>query len=143
MEKEVEAGNKTAQDGKKLKFSRRRGIVWVCDIVESSKHLNSDTSVADFETFLQRMYWLAPLVVEAAGGRFIKWTGDGFLAWFEIALHRQLGQTASAVFKAARDLTIMVNVSQLALSPQKKVRIRHGIAYEQDALMVSAHEKGR
>jgi len=37
------------------------------------------------------------MVVESAGGRFIKWTGDGFLAWFETPLHRELGKVADAV----------------------------------------------
>jgi class 3 adenylate cyclase len=75
---------------KEFKFSRSRGIVWVCDIVNSSKYLNDNESADDLEEFLQRSYWAAAIIVEAAGGGFIKWTGDGFLAWLETPLHREL-----------------------------------------------------
>jgi len=76
------------------------------------------------------------MVVESAGGRFIKWTGDGFLAWFETSLHRDRGKAAAAVFNAAWHLTFLVNVTQLGLSPGRKFHIRHGITYEHDALLV-------
>ena len=82
------------------------------------------------------------MMVEAAGGKFIKWTGDGFLAWFETPLHRQLGERAAAVFRAAWHLTFLVNVTQLGLSPHKKFRIRHGVTYEPDALVTKISHPG-
>ncbi len=95
------------------------------------------------EQFLPRLYWVSKGLVEAARGRFIKWTGDGFLAWFETPLHRSLGEQAAVVFKAAWYLTLLVNVTQLGLDPERKFRIRHGVAYEQDALLISiAHPGG-
>src|SRR5271157_2814771 len=117
-----------------FQFGRSRGIVWVADLVGSSQHLNSQESVDAFEEFLPRLYWMSSLVVEAAGGRFIKWTGDGFLAWFETPLHREIGKKAADVFEALWHLTVMVNVTQLGVKSPRKFRIRHGVSYEQDAL---------
>src|ERR1051326_3424248 len=59
-----------------FKFRRSRGVVWVCDVAGSSSRLNSETGVENTEAFLPRLYWVATLAVESAGGRFIKWTGD-------------------------------------------------------------------
>ncbi len=118
----------------KFEFGRSRGVVWVCDLVGSSRHLNSPDTVAALEEFLPRMHWIANVIVEAAGGKFIKWIGDGFLAWFETPLHRDLGKIAGAVFGAASDLTCIVNVTQLCVTTPKSFKVRHGITFEQDAL---------
>src|SRR6266568_880871 len=64
----------------KFEARRSRGIVWVCDIESSSKYLNSNESAEALELFLQRFLFLSLIFVEAAGGGFIKWMGDGFLA---------------------------------------------------------------
>jgi class 3 adenylate cyclase len=121
---------------KTFKFDRSRGVVWVCDLSDSSKYLNDDSSATALEEFLPRLHWTAVMLVESAGGRFIKWTGDGFLAWFETSLHRDRGKVANAVFNAAWQLTFLVNVTQLGLSPERKFHIRHGVTYEHDALLV-------
>lgn len=119
----------------KFEFDRSRGVVWVCDLASSSKYLNDDHAVDALEQFLPRLHWTASSAVAAARGEFIKWTGDGFLAWFPTPLHRQLGEKAAAAFEAARQLTFFVNVTQLGAKPERRFRIRHGIAYEQDALI--------
>ena len=75
-------------------FERGRGVVWVCDIQNSSRFLNDDESVQAMEQFFPRLHWLGKVAVDAAGGRFVKWTGDGFLAWFPIELYRELGPQA-------------------------------------------------
>ncbi len=93
-------------------------------------------TVNDLEDFLPRLHWVAPVIVESAGGRFIKWTGDGFLAWFETPLHREVGAVASRLFKAIWHLTFLVNVTQLGLVPKKKFKVRHAVALEQDALVI-------
>lgn len=121
---------------KTFEFDRSRGVVWVCDLANSSRYLNDDNSAKALEEFLPRFYWTAAMLVEAAGGRFIKWTGDGFLAWFETPLHRNQGQVAADVFSAAWHLTFLVNVTQLNLSLKGRFRIRHGITYEHDALLI-------
>jgi class 3 adenylate cyclase len=121
---------------KEFKFDRSRGVVWVCDLSDLSEYLNDDDSANILEEFLPRLHWTAVMVVESAGGRFIKWTGDGFLAWFETSLHRDRGKVAAAVLNAAWHLTFLVNVTQLGLSPGRKFHIRHGITYEHDALLV-------
>lgn len=59
----------------KFDFERSRGIVWVCDIANSSHFLNDNTSASDLEELLPRLFWLASGLIEAAGGRFVKWTG--------------------------------------------------------------------
>lgn len=126
----------------KFEFNRSRGVIWVCDLAGSSKHLNDDQVADDLEEFLPRLYWTASMAVEAAGGRFIKWTGDGFLAWFETPLHRTLGERGATVFNAAWHLTFLTNVTQLGLRPQQRFKIRHGVAYEQDALLIEITRPG-
>lgn len=118
-------------------FSRKRGVVWVCDLVGSSRYLNEDDSAQDLEDFLPRLYRTAAIMVEAAGGEFIKWTGDGFLAWFETPLHRDLKRIVSKVFEATFHLTVLVNVTQLGVDPKRKFKLRHGVTYEKDALVTS------
>lgn len=127
----------------KFQFSRSRGIVWVCDIVNSSKYLNNNESADELEEFLQRFYWTSAIIVEAAGGKFVKWTGDGFIAWLETPLHRELGTRINTFFKAAWHLSFLINVTQLGLKPLKNFKIRHGITYEQDALLTTiTHSDG-
>src|SRR6266568_5905844 len=109
----------------KFEARRSRGIVWVCDIESSSKYLNSNESAEALELFLQRFLFLSLIFVEAAGGGFIKWTGDGFLAWFETPLHRDLGRTVCGCLEAVWHLTVMVNVTQLGLAPKRRFKIRH------------------
>jgi len=118
-----------------FEFNRSRGIVWVCDVAGSSSRLNSDNGVEDTEAFLPRLYWVAALLVESAGGKFIKWTGDGFLAWFEMPLHRELQQTVSRCLEALWHLSMIVNVTQLGTASKVRFKIRHGLTYEKDALL--------
>ena len=117
-------------------FQRSKGIVWVCDMARSSSYLNDNAFVDLLEIFLPRLLFISRGVVAAADGRFIKWTGDGFVAWFELPLDRLLGKRTAAVFNAAWHLAFLVNVTQLGLSPQRKFRIRQGITYEKDALLM-------
>jgi class 3 adenylate cyclase len=126
----------------KFEFERSRGIVWVCDLASSSKYLNDNQTADELEKFLPKLYWTASMAVDAAGGKFIKWTGDGFMAWFETPLHRMLGEKAATVFDAAWYLTLLINVTQLGLKPKRKFKIRHGIAYEQDALLIKISRVG-
>jgi hypothetical protein len=125
-----------------FEFDRSRGIVWVCDVAGSSSRLNSESGVEDTEAFLPRLYWTAALAVEAAGGTFIKWTGDGFLAWFETPLHRDLGRASKRCLEAVWHLTVLVNVTQLGLAPKRHFKIRHGVTYEQDALLTKISHLG-
>lgn len=120
----------------KFEGRRSRGIVWVCDIESSAKYLNSNKSAEALETFLQRFLFMSLIFVEAAGGTFIKWTGDGFLAWFETPLHRDIGSVASGVFNAAWTLSFYVNVSQLNVKADIKFKIRHAVTFEHDALVI-------
>ena len=94
-------------------FERGRGVVWVCDVANSSKYLNDDESVMTMEGFLPRLHWVAKLAVNAAGGQFVKWTGDGFLGWFPIELHRELGSQSAKVMEIIWCLTLMNNLRML------------------------------
>ena len=107
----------------KFQFDRSRGIVWVCDVIKSSKYLNDDESVSDLEQFLPRLYWVSNVLVEAYGCQFIKWTGDGFLAWCPLPLHRELGKKAAAIIFAATMLGHLVNVTQLGIDTKKKIKV--------------------
>jgi len=54
-----------------------------------------------------------------------------------------LGEKAATVFDAANQLSFIVNVTQLGLKPKRKFKIRHGVSYEQDALLIKiSHEGG-
>lgn len=117
-------------------------MVWVCDLADSSRFLNDNQTAGELEEFLQRLYWVSSMIVDASGGTFIKWTGDGFLAWFETPLHRDLSEQAAAAFQAAWTITLMVNVTQLGLNPKRKFVVRHGMAYEQDAMLIKIKHKG-
>jgi class 3 adenylate cyclase len=120
----------------KLEGRRSRGIVWVCDLQSSSKYLNNNESAEALEKFLQRFLFLSIVFVEAAGGRFIKWTGDGFLAWFETPLLRDAGTIVGEVFNAAWQMSLYVNVSQLGITAPVKFKIRHAMTMEHDALVI-------
>jgi class 3 adenylate cyclase len=121
-------------------FQRSRGVVWVCDLASSSKLLNSDTSAPILEDFLPRFHWISKATVEAAGGQFIKWTGDGFLAWFETPLHRNLPSQARAVLEAIWHLSLTVNITQLGTTENPMFFIRHGVTYEHDALVTKIQQ---
>jgi len=108
----------------------------VCDIESSSKYLNNNESAEGLETFLQRFLFLSMIFVEAAGGTFVKWTGDGFLAWFETPLHRDVGDAAFRVFNAAWMLSFYTNISQLGVQAKVKFKIRHAVTLEHDALVI-------
>jgi len=122
---------------KDIEVGRSRGIVWVCDLAGSSKYFNDDNSVDHLEKFLQRFLFISSKAVESAGGQYIKWTGDGFLAWFETPLHRSLPAQVTRVFEAAWHLTFLINVTQLGLQSKPKFKIRHGITFENDALLLN------
>jgi hypothetical protein len=117
-------------------FERSRGIVWVCDVVRSSRFLNDNQAVSSLEEFLPRLYWTSVATVEAAGGQFIKWTGDGFLAWFPVSLHRQIPEEGLKVFHAAYFITTLINITQLGVHGNQKFKVRHGICLEHDALLI-------
>lgn len=116
-------------------FERSRGVVWVCDLAGSSRFLNDNNLAAHLEEFLPRLHWIGMTAVAAAGGHFVKWTGDGFLAWFHTPLYRDLGRQATAALEALWHLSFCVNVTQLGVTSPRKFRLQHGITYEQDALV--------
>lgn len=125
---------------KKFEFERSKGIIWVCDIAHSSKYLNDNETVDDIEEYLPRLYWTSSILIEAFGGKFIKWTGDGFMAWFETPLDRNKQEISELVFHAAWHLSFLNNITQLDVNPKTKFKLRHGITYEKDALLLKIHE---
>jgi class 3 adenylate cyclase len=120
-----------------VKFERHRTVLWVCDIEGSSSALNNPQSVDAAEEFLKRFFWLSSVLVRHTGGLVAKWTGDGFLAAYDVPLERDLGATAKIALEAAWELSFLVNVTQLGVSAPRKFRLRHGLAYEPDAIVVS------
>ncbi len=125
----------------KFTFERGRGIVWVCDIQNSSKYLYENESAQAVEEYFQRLHWLGKLAVNAAGGRFVKWTGDGFLAWFPIELHRELGCQAARIVTISKQITVMNNVTGLGVSGETRFRLKHGITVEHDALLTKVTDE--
>ena len=122
-------------------FQRGRGIVWVCDVARSSKYLNDDKSVDAIEQFLPRLHWIAKAAASAAGGNFVKWTGDGFLAWFPIALHRELAARSPSVIEVIWHVTVMNNVTRLGIKERIPFYLRHGVTVEHDALITKISDE--
>ena len=129
MMESVKLSNKIEET--KFSFSRDRGIVWVCDIENSSRYLNDNESVLAIEQYLPRLHWLGRIAISAAGGQFIKWTGDGFLGWFPFELHRDLGTRAARVLRAIWHLSFINNVTQLGLNTKE----------EHDALVTTVEDR--
>ena len=126
-----------------MRFQRRRGLVWVCDVSGSSQMLNRPESADRAETFLQRLYWVSVGAVECAGGRFLKWTGDGFLAWFDVELHRSLPGQVGYAIDAAYYLSMVTILSQFGVPTPKQLRLRHAMTFEHDAaLLTMSHDDG-
>lgn len=123
-------------------FDRGRGIVWVCDIANSTALLNEDRSVAAAEDFLPRFHWLARAAVDSAGGQFIKWNGDGFLAWFPLELYRDIGRRSSDLMEAIWHMTVLVNVTKLGIQTDRRLCLRHGVTLEHDALITRIRDVG-
>ena len=122
-------------------FDRGRGIVWVCDIEKSSKFLNSDESAQAIEHYLPRLHWLGRIAVTAAGGHFIKWTGDGFLGWFPTELHRELGSQAAQVVHMIWQITVLNNITRLGVEGNVAIRLKHGLTVEHDALITKISDR--
>lgn len=124
------------------KVRRSRGLVWVCDVAGSSRLLNRNETAAATEEYLQRFLYLSLLVVNSGGGSFVKWTGDGFLAFYETPLDRELGSVADLIFHSAWMMTFYANVTQLCSPPKEQIRIRHAVTYEKDALLIDLQHSG-
>jgi len=118
-----------------LTVHRARGLIWVCDISKSSSYINSDDHAEEFEAFLPRLHWVSSLAIDALGGEFIQWTGDGFIAWFPLAVERALGRTADRILEAVWQFSAFVNATQLCVPTTRPFRIRHALTYEPDALV--------
>lgn len=121
---------------------RSRGLIWVCDVAGSSRLLNRNETASATEEFLQRFLYLALLAVNSGNGVFVKWTGDGFLSFYETPLDREVGKVAEIIFDCARTLTTLVNVTQLCAQPAERIRIRHAVTYEKDALVIDLEHSG-
>lgn len=122
-------------------FERGRGVVWVCDIHNSSKILNNDESVEAIEEYFQRLHWLGRVAANAAGGQFVKWTGDGFLGWFPTELHRDIGPQAASVIDIIWQLTLVNNVTGLGIEAKPKFRLKHGLTVEHDAYLTMVSDE--
>ena len=88
------------------------------------------------------MHWLAIQIANAADGEFIKWTGDGFLVWFDVPLQRDVEQKADQVLEAIWHFTFLINITQLGTLSAKRIKIRHGLTYEADALITHIKYSG-
>jgi class 3 adenylate cyclase len=118
-----------------LTVHRDRGVLWVCDISNSSSFINSDDLAEHIEAFLPRLHWVSSLAIQAIHGELIQWTGDGFIAWFPLEVERQLGRTCNRILEAIWHFTAFINITQLCVNSPRPFRIRHGLTYEPDALV--------
>lgn len=124
-------------------YARQRGVVWVCDLAQSTSYLNTNANADVLEDFLPRLHAVGKTVVNLAGGRIFKWTGDGFLGWFPLELERTLPDRAWSVFEAIWYLSVLVQRTRLGcpeISPAFK--IRHGVTYEPDGVIYHMPDLG-
>ena len=126
-----------------LAFRRTRLVVWACDVQDSTTALNDDARVDQAEQFLQRFYWLAKQIGEHTGAHVQKWTGDGFLLGYSVTLDRDLGAVAAPLIGAAWHLSYLANVTSLGVSNDPFLRLRHGIAFDPDAIVVTTNDGDR
>jgi class 3 adenylate cyclase len=129
--------DQTPSPDAQTQFSRLRAVLWICDIAGSSSRLNDPKTVDATEEFLKRFFWISALLVKHSGGVVGKWTGDGFLAAYRVPLERDLGLWAGRAITAAWHMSVLVNTTQLGVSCPQRFRLRHGVAFEPDAILVS------
>lgn len=98
-----------------LTVRRDRGVLWVCDISQSSSFMNSDDLAEHIEAFLPRLHWISSLAIHAIQGELVQWTGDGFVAWFPLEVERQLGRTCNRILEAIWHFTTFINITQLCV----------------------------
>ena len=126
-----------------LTVRRDRGVLWVCDISQSSSFINNDDLAEYIEEFLPRLHWISSLAIQAIHGELLQWTGDGFIAWFPLEVERQLGRTCNRILEAIWHFTAFINITQLCVESPRPFRIRHGLTYEPDALVTfTTHQDG-
>lgn len=118
-----------------FKFERKRGIVWVCDIKNSSFLMNSEGSVDDLEKFIPKLYFVSKLIVEAFNGEFIKWTGDGFLAFFTVEIERDFAEIKERALQCIFALNLITKMTNLG-DPKNSFELKNGVTYEKDALFM-------
>ena len=93
------------------------------------------------EEMLRRFYVLSSLVVRAAGGELVKYTGDGFLAvWDMAADFRENARVALGIDYAAFVLSAFVRVSRLDLGSALPVHVRQAMTVEPAALRIGYRE---
>jgi len=63
-------------------FHRSKGIVWVCDLARSSSYLNDNAFRGSSGNILAPTSFHITRGGSSRRWSFIKWTGDGFVAWF-------------------------------------------------------------
>jgi len=51
-----------------------------------------------------------------------------------------MGQRSARVFEALWHLSMLINITQLGVRGDRKFRIRHGVTYEHDALLIEINE---
>ena len=90
------------------------------------------------EEFIRRFYVACSVVISAAGGELVKYTGDGFLSvWPLKEDFRANSQAALVVEAAATALSVFVKFAELDLRLGLPVHLRQGITIEPNAVRVS------
>lgn len=124
-------------------FPTTRGpvVVWVSDLRHSSAALNSKSTFKRAENFLLRYHWLGQQVAFCTGAALYKWTGDGFLAGYVVRDEQDFARTSNTIVGAAWHLSYLLNVTSLAVSKDVFLKVGHGIAYDDNALIVNSGEE--
>ncbi len=87
--------------------------------------------------FIKRFYYYSSSIVNLAKGRLVKFTGDGFLAVWELSDNMNDNHiTASIVDEVSREMSRAVRVSKLGMQINEKMYLRQGITVEPNGIKV-------
>ena len=120
-------------------FSEHPALIWVCDVSGSSKALNDASSGEAMRTFLTRFFWLSKQLPTTTDASFQKWTGDGFVMVWWLSDEGSLGSRAQRAIRVAWEMSAVTSALADGLS-LADVGVRHGIAYEPNAIIVEHQE---
>ena len=115
-----------SEDG--LKF-----VVLLGDLRGFSRNYENGETI--LQEFLRRFYIISSSCVESAGGKLVKFTGDGFMSVWPIhdENYRQNSKICQIVEATAFTLSGIVKITQLDLNIDSEIYLRQGITLETKA----------
>ncbi len=120
-----------------IQIERVGRMVLVGDLAGFSNcYASGDPAVV--EEFIRRFYVACSVVISAAGGELVKYTGDGFLSVWPLEKDFKANSQAALVLDAAAiALSFFVKFAELDLKLDLPIHLQQGITIEPNAVRVS------